>query len=64
MMDDAINRKKGKWYRTVDKYIGELDLTWEEVRRMDRPTLKRCVKLYDQKIWESGLQEKKVMGIM
>ena len=58
---DAIARKKGKWYRTVDKYIEELDLTWEEVGRMDRSTLKSCIKLYDNKLWEQGLQEKKVM---
>ena len=26
MMNDAINRKKGKWFRTVNKYREELDL--------------------------------------
>ena len=41
MMKDAIIRKKGKWYRTVNKYIEELDLTWNDIEKMDRITLKK-----------------------
>ena len=43
MMKDSIARKKGKWFRTVNKYREELDLTWNEIEDMDRITLKRCM---------------------
>ena len=40
MMNDAIIRKKGKWYRTVNRYREDLDLTWRELLEMDKNTLK------------------------
>ena len=55
MMNDAIIRKKGKWFRTVNKYREELNLTWNELNTMDRTTLKRTIRNYDDRIWEQGL---------
>ena len=43
VMRYAITRKKGKWFRTVNKYREELDLTWNEIENMDRNTLKICI---------------------
>ena len=62
MMNDAIARKKGKWFRTVNKYREELDLTWNEINKMDRTTLKRTIRKYDNELWEQGLQAKKVLN--
>ena len=52
MMNDAIKRKKGKWYRTVNKYRQDLDLSWEDLLSMDRKALKKCVNKYDTDLWE------------
>ena len=62
MMKDAIARKKGKWFRTVNKYREELDLTWNDIEKMDRNTLKRCIREYDNALWEQGLREKKILN--
>ena len=40
MMKDAIGRKKGKWFRTLNKYREELNLTWKELEEMDSSTLR------------------------
>merc|ERR1712050_95748 len=29
MMEDVIRRKKGKWYKTVNSYIEELNIAWD-----------------------------------
>ena len=40
MMDDTIKRKKGKWYKIVNKYREDLKLTWNGLLDMDRKTLR------------------------
>ena len=62
MIKDSIARKKDKWFRTINKYREELDLTWNEIEEMDRNTLKRCIREYDNALWEKGLREKKVLS--
>ena len=39
MMKGSIARRKYKWYRTVNRYREEIDLTWSEIEDMDRATL-------------------------
>ena len=56
MMKDAIKRKKGKWYRTVNKYRQDLDLSWEDLLSMDRNALKKCVNKYDTDLWEQSIK--------
>ena len=60
MMNDAIIRKKGKWYKTVNKYREDLGLSWEVLLEMDRNILKKCIKKYDNDLWEQGIINKKV----
>ena len=55
MMKDAITRKKGKWFRTVNKYREELGLTQNDIEEMDRTTLKKCIRKYDNELQEQGL---------
>ena len=58
MMKDTLEKKKGKWYRAIDEYREELELTWESLEDMDRTTLKRVVKAYDTEKWNDGLRNK------
>ena len=58
MMRDTLDKKKGRWYNAIDGYREELELSWESLENMDRPTLKRLVKAYDTEKWKDGLRKK------
>ena len=58
MMNDAIRREKGKWFNNTNKYRLELGLTWEELKNLDRNSLKKLIRKYDNECWEKGLSEK------
>ena len=36
MMNDSIEKKKGKWYNAVDEYRQELGLIWDRMKKIDR----------------------------
>ena len=57
-MNDAIRRKKGKWYNNVNSYRMELGLTWEDLKTLDKKSLKKMIRDYDKKCWEKVLSEK------
>ena len=61
-MNDTIIRKKGKWYRTVNRYREDLGLSWEALLEMDSSTLKKCINKYDNDLWEQGIRNKKVLS--
>ena len=44
LMNDSIEKGKGKWFNAVDEYRQELELTWEKMREIDRKTLKGIIK--------------------
>ena len=44
LMNDSIEKGKGKWFNAVDEYRQELGLTWEKMREIDRKTLKGIIK--------------------
>ena len=58
LMNDTIERGKGKWINTVDDYRRELGLTWEKIREIDRKSLKEKIKEYDTHVWLEGLNKK------
>ena len=58
MMNDAIRRGKGKWFNNVNSYRIELGLTWEELKNLDRKSLKKIIRDYDNECWAKGLSEK------
>ena len=62
-MLDMIERKKGKWYETINKYRQDLDLTWEKLLSMNRKELKKCINKYDTKLWEKWIEESKVLKL-
>ena len=61
IINDALSRGKGRWFRTINKYREELKLTWGDLDTMDKITLKRIIRKYDDKIWEQGLLDKQVL---
>ena len=40
LMNDSIEKGKGKWFNAVDEYRQELRLSWERMREIDKKTLK------------------------
>ena len=58
MMNNAIKREKGKWFNNTNKYRLELGLTWEELINLDKKSLKKLIRNYDNECWEKGLSEK------
>ena len=47
MMKDTITKRKGKWFNTIDDYRQELNMTWEQLKKIDRVSLKNLVRKYD-----------------
>merc|ERR1712179_264236 len=58
MMKDTISKKRGKWYNAIEEYRIELDLSWDKLEAMDRPTLKKIVRDYDTEKWNEGMRRK------
>ena len=61
MMQDTIRLKTGKWYKTVNSYIEELNIDWTDVYQMSKEELKRKIKNYDTKAWEDNLVNKSTL---
>ena len=60
MMNDAISRGRGRWYENINNYRNELGLTWEQLREIDRNSLKKIVREYDNEQWRMGLEGKRL----
>ena len=58
MMKDTIVKKKGRWYNAINEYRIELEMTWEKLENIDRPTLKKMIRAYDTEKWKDGLRKK------
>ena len=58
MMEDTLDRERGRWYEAVDEYRGELGITWEQLRKLSRANLKQLVKDYDTAKWYEGMSGK------
>ena len=63
MMIDSLVRGKGKWYKTIDEYRIELNLSWEQLKKIDRPSIKKLVRNYDTEKWKEGMIKKSVLRI-
>merc|ERR1712237_15801 len=57
MMEDTMKVKKGRWYTSIEKYMKNLGISWEELKKMSREELKRRVREYDTKKWRTSLQD-------
>merc|ERR1712179_245678 len=58
MMLDTIEKGKGKWYRAINGYRNDLELSWDDLKNLDKPTLKNIIHIYDTKEWEKGMAGK------
>ena len=58
IMLDSIKEEKGRWYNNVNKYRQELNISWEDFLKLDKKTLKKMIRIYDNDCWEAGLHEK------
>ena len=59
MMEDTMKVKKGRWYVSIEKHMENLGISWEMLKKMPREELKRRVRKYDTKKWETSLQDLK-----
>ena len=44
MMNNSIEKRKGKWFNAVEEYRLELGLTWNRLNNIDRQSLKKTRK--------------------
>ena len=58
MMKHTIESGKGRWFRAVNSYREELEITWDELEYLDRSNLKKMIRKYDTDKWEQGLIRK------
>ena len=58
MMLHTISSKKGRWFKAVDSYREELKISWEDLKNMNKSTLKNMIKKYDSDKWIEGMTEK------
>ena len=61
MMEDVIRRGKGKWYKTVNSYIEELNITWDMLYTMTKKEIKVLTNRHDDKQWEDELNQRKTL---
>ena len=64
MMLDSIEEKRGKWYYHVNRYRLELDISWENLFKLDKKSLKKIVRNYDNDCWKMNLRTNPQQNIM
>ena len=57
-MLDAIEEKRGKWFFHVERYRMELDISWKDLLKLDKKSLKKLIRNYDNECWEKELGDK------
>ena len=57
-MNHEVETNKGKWMKAANKYKQELGLTWEDIRTLDKKSLKKVVREWDNQKWRNNLEEK------
>merc|ERR1712179_486654 len=58
MMLHTIEKEKGKWFKFANGYRIELGISWDDLQKLDKPSLKKLIKLYDTSEWKKGMAEK------
>ena len=61
MMEDIIEKRVGDWYRTVNSYLKELDITWDSLYTLTKREIKTLTTNHDTWLWEKELNEKKIL---
>ena len=58
MMLHTISSEKGRWFKAINGYREELRISWEDLQKIDKSTLKNMIKAYDTDKWIEGMTEK------
>ena len=58
MMLHTISMEKGRWYKALNGYREELNISWEDLQKIDKANLKGMIKTYDTDKWIKGITEK------
>ena len=59
MMEDIIEKRVGDWFRIVNSYLEELDITWDSLYTLTKREIKTLTINYDTWLWEKELKDKK-----
>ena len=57
-LEHDIATERGEWMRTVYSYGGELNMTWQKFREVDRKALKRRLRDWDTQKWMEEMLQK------
>ena len=49
---------KGQWIRAINEYREKLEISWTDLRGMEKKTLKKKIKEYDTQIWLEEMMHK------
>ena len=61
MMEDIIDKKVGDWFRIVDSYLDELNITWDSLYTLTKREIKTLTINYDTLLWEKELKDRKIL---
>ena len=61
MMEDIIKKGVGDWFRIVDSYLEELNITWDSLYTLTKKEIKTLTLNYDTWLWEKELNEKRIL---
>ena len=57
-MNDGIEKGRGQWMNTINDYREKLDMSWDDLRNIDRKSLKDKIREYDTQMWLQGMLHK------
>ena len=61
MMEDIINKRVGEWFRIVNSYLEELNITWDLLYILTKGEIKTLTRNYDTLLWEKELRDRKIL---
>ena len=61
MMEDIINKRVGEWFRIVNSYLEELNITWDLLYILTKREIKALTRNYDTLLWEKELKDRKIL---
>ena len=57
-MNHEIEMEKGQWIRAINEYREKLEISWTDLRGMEKKTLKKKIREYDTQIWLEEMMHK------
>ena len=58
-----IEQKESIWIKTVDKYLEELNITYDDIFTKSKNQINNIINSYDNKIWCSNMNEKSTLTL-